>query len=80
MLKSLVLESSFTRVLSSTVLFQDQDKYLILVDFNNHQDFLTIDIIGNEFISIPDQFDGKHLKVNNQNWKKSIEEIIEFSN
>jgi hypothetical protein len=75
-LKNLLLESSFTRVLSSYVVFKDKDMYEIQIDFNNSQDFLDIRCIGNEYISVMNQFNGKHLKINNPRWKLILEEII----
>lgn len=79
LLKTLILESNFTRDLSTWVQFFDKDKYLIKIDFNNSQDFLIIHCIGNEYISISNQFNGKHLKINNPNWKSTLEEIIALS-
>lgn len=75
-LKTLILQSSFTRGLSDVVTFKDHDMYDILVEFYNRQDFILINCIGNEYISVIDQFDGKHLKIKNPNWKASLEEII----
>lgn len=80
LLKSLILNSDFTRVLSSSVRFSDKDMYVVEVDFNNSQDFLNILCIGNEYISISHQFNGKHLKIKNPNWKSKIESIISLSN
>ncbi len=79
MLKTLLLNSSFTRDLSSVVHFDDKDMYIIQIDYNNQQDFLTIDCIGNEYISVTNQFSGKHLKINNSDWKDSLENIIALS-
>ena len=75
-LKELILESSFTRDLSNWITFNDRDIYDIQVDFNNRQDFISIHCIGNEYISVINQFDDKHLRINNPNWKESLEEII----
>ncbi len=80
MLKSLILNSNFTRELSSIVQFYDKDIYTIKIDFNNSQDFLTIHCTGNEFISIADQFNGKYLKIKNPEWKNKLEEIISLQN
>ena len=79
LLKSLILESDFTRNLATSVRFYDKDMYIIKIDFNNSKDFLYIYCIGNEYISIGDQFNGKHLKINNPNWKATLEEIISLS-
>lgn len=79
LLKSLIMESDFTRNLASSVRYYDKDMYVIKIDFNNSQDFLNIYCIGNEYISITNQFNGKHLKINNPNWKATLEEIISLS-
>lgn len=79
LLKSLIMESDFTRNLASSVRYYDKDMYVIKIDFNNSQDFLNIHSIGNEYISITNQFNGKHLKINNPNWKATLEEIIYLS-
>lgn len=76
-LKNLILKSSFTKDLSGAVIFKDRDMYDIRVKFDNGQDFIGIDCIGNEYITVWDQFDGKHLKVNNPNWKATLEGLIE---
>lgn len=80
MLKILILQSDFTRNLSTMVRFNDKDMYEIIINDNESGVWLNIDCIGNEWISIADQFNGKHLKINNPNWKNTIEEIIALSN
>lgn len=80
MLKILILESNFTRTLSNKVRFYDKDMYTIFINDNESGVWLNIHCIGNEWISITNQFNGKHLKINNPNWKSTLEEIIELSN
>ena len=75
-LKNLILDSSFTRVLASYVTFEDQNMYDILIDFNNGQDFISIHNIGSEYIAVTNQFGDKHLKINNPEWKSTLERII----
>ena len=77
-LKSLILKSDFTRTLSSEFRLNDQDTYVIEISFNNTGDFLRIFCFGNECISIPSQFGGKHLKINNSNWENTLKEIIKL--
>ena len=79
LLKSLILKSDFTRTLSSTFPLNDQDTYVIEINFNNTADFLRIFCFGNERISIPSQFSGKHLKINNKNWESTLKEIIKLN-
>ena len=76
-LKELIIESSFTRDLSNMIMFHDHDIYDIQIDFNNHRDFISIHCIGNEYISVTNQFNDKFLKVNNRNWKATLEKIIQ---
>ncbi|WP_048601012.1 hypothetical protein [Rubeoparvulum massiliense] len=80
MLKTLILQSDFTRNLSTAVRFNDKDMYTIIIKDSEANVWLNIDCIGNEWISIANQFNGKHLRINNPNWKKTLEEIILLSN
>ncbi|WP_313758387.1 hypothetical protein [Tissierella sp.] len=80
MLKTLVLQSNFIRSLSTTVKFNDKDMHEIIINDNEADVWLIIHCIGNEWISIANQFNGRHLKINNPNWKNTIEEIIALSN
>lgn len=76
MLKTLILESDFTRKLATMVRFEDKDMYTIIINDNKAGVWLNIHCIGNEWISIANQFNGKHLRINNPNWKNTLEEII----
>ena len=75
-LKELILESDFTRVLASTVYSEERDMYDIRIDFNDGQRFLAIHCFANEYITVTDQFDGKHLKINDPDWKVALETIL----
>ena len=80
MLRTLILESSFTKNFSAFVTYPiETEHYTILIDWNNQQDFLSIHSAGNEYISIPDQFNGKYLKVNNPEWETILRRIISLS-
>jgi hypothetical protein len=79
MLKSLIEKTSFTRVLSFLVFFEDKDRYDIIINDNTQRVWLHISSIGGEYISVPDQFGGKHLKINNSHWKDSLEAILALS-
>lgn len=80
MLKSLVLQSNFTKSLSNTIRFNDKNMYEIIINDNEADISLIIHSIGNEWISIANQYKGKHLKINNPEWKSTLEEIITLSN
>ena len=75
-MKDLILNSDFTRVLASWVQFQDKDMYDIFINFHDGQRYISIHCIGNEYISITDQFGGKHLKIKNPHWKEALEAIL----
>lgn len=75
-LKQLILGSSFTRVLSDSVRFSDRTAYDITVDFQDGQHFLSIHCLGGEYLSVTDQFGGKHLKNNNREWVAALEQIL----
>jgi len=80
MLRTLILESTFTKTLSHIVTYPaGTEQYAILIDWNNRQDFLHIYSAGNEYISIPDQFGGRHLKINNPRRENGLKEIIALS-
>lgn len=78
LLKSLISSSNFTRTLSSSVRSYDKDTYVIFIS-NNSQDFQTIKCIGNEYIEVIHQFNGKYLKINNKAWKNELERIISLT-
>lgn len=76
-LKELIIESSFTRELSNMITLNNRDIYDIQIDFNNYEDFISIHCIGNEYITVTNQFNGMFLKINNRNWKATLEKIIQ---
>ncbi|HHT84935.1 MAG: hypothetical protein ACOX34_03430 [Bacillota bacterium] len=79
-LRELILTSSFIRDPSFLVTFPTgTEHYTILIAWNNYHDFLHVHCIGNYYISIPDQFGGKHLKVRNPDWGASLKKIISLS-
>lgn len=81
MVKTLILDSCFVRQFASLIHFEnDTSRYSIRVEYSNGRDPLMINSIGNKYIKVLRQFDGKHLKNKNPNWEKTIEKIIEFSN
>jgi len=80
MLRTLILESSFTKIISYIVTYPPEtEHYTILIDWNNKKDFLNIYSIGGKYISIPNQFNGMFLKINNPQWETSLKEIIFLS-
>lgn len=80
MLKTLILNSSFTQRLSSRIDYPSKtQRYLITIDWNNGNDFLSIYSMGNKYITLIEQFNGRFLKINNPDWEKELKEIIWIS-
>lgn len=75
-LQSLLLESDFTRTFGNYVITQDTDRYFITFEFNDHQRHIAITVLGNDYILITDQYDGSHLRIRNNDFEKSLYEII----
>ena len=79
-LKELLFKSTFTRTFSPFVTYPvDTERYTIRIDWKDNQHVLIIHCIGNQYISIADQFGGRHLKVNNPDWESTIKRIISDS-
>lgn len=76
-LKELILGGSFTREFSSVVTGFERTAYDIQVDFQDGQRFLSIHCLGGDYISVVDQFGGKHLKNWNKEWVASLEQIMQ---
>ena len=76
-LQTLILNSSFTKTHSSSIQYFDSDIYDIQVEFDRPLEPLSICCIGNEYISIRNQFGGKYLKIQNPQWKDTLEMILE---
>lgn len=63
-------------MLTSEILFHSEIYEIVL---NNNDQILSITSLGDEYISVFNQFRGKHLKVKNSDWKETLEEIISLS-
>lgn len=74
-LKELILNSNFTKLLLSSVSYHDTDEYFIIIRFDDYGNDIRIDCIGNEYISVLNQFNG-WLRINNPDWHKTLEKII----
>lgn len=77
-LKNLLMDNSYTRRLSNTIIGVLPDKrYTIFV---NWHDSITkpihITIMGNEYISILGQFGSHYHKINNVNFEKELIDIL----
>lgn len=66
MLKDLIIETNFRKVLSSKVYSNDAEYYTIVV--NDSEKGLIISFLGGEYISVAFQFNGKYLKIKNPEW------------
>lgn len=80
MLKTLILNSSFTQKFSSIMYYPSgTQRYNIDIHWNNGWNSLRISSVGNEFITINEQFKDRFLKINNPDWEKELKEIISIS-
>ena len=94
MLKTLILNSSFTQRLSPSITVPNNtQRYWITIDWHNvsnendETDFLHIESMGNKYIRIMGKINGKFfeinngkfLKMNNPDWEKELKEIIWIS-
>lgn len=79
-LKELILETEFRINLSNKIFFDDNDHYWISINKDGQRSWLQMRSLGGEYISIFNQFNDKHLKIKNPNWKDSLEEILLLSN
>ena len=79
LLSDLLIESSYTRRLSSTIIGVLPDKrYTVMADWNdNGQTNLYINTIGGEYIRIQDQFGSGYLKINNKDFEEKLKALLE---
>ncbi|MDF2544883.1 MAG: hypothetical protein K0S47_4601 [Herbinix sp.] len=78
---SLINNSKFSKIHSSAVPYTDKDRYLITLTTADHLILLRMESYGGKFIivdSLPGDSPPKHwkLKIRNNNWKKTLEEIL----
>lgn len=84
MLISLLDDTKFKRIISKSVPFSDKEKYLITVATSDNKVFFRLKSYGGEFIivdSSPGNSPAKHwkLRIQNDEWKNTLEEIIALS-
>ena len=79
LLSDLLIESSYTRRLSSTIIGALPDKrYTVLADWNdNGQTNLYVNTIGGEYIRISGQFGSGYLKINNKDFEENLKALLE---
>lgn len=77
-LKNLLMDNSYTRRLSNTIIGMLPDKrYTIIVNWHDsYTKPIHITIIGNEYISISGQFGSRYHKINNVNFEKELIDIL----
>lgn len=85
MLISLLEDTKFKRIISKSVPFSDKERYLITVATSDNKVFFRLESYGGEFIivdSSPGDSPAKHwkLRIENEDWKNTLEEIIALSN
>ncbi len=77
-LKELIIKTNFRKAPSS-VRYYDKEHYEIVAKDSDQDLWLSMHSLGGEYISLANQFSGKHLKIKNPDWKKTIEEILYLS-
>ena len=78
-LRELLMDSSFTRNPAAFVTGQFSEEYRIMVEFDDSRHPLIIYCIDDKYVTVlndSDQFGGKHLNINNPNWKKALDELL----
>lgn len=75
-LQQLLVGTRFRRSLAGFVRIYDRQMYDILVQFSEQEPPLSLHLIGGEWISVTNQFDGHHLKICSKDWKQSLNFIL----
>ena len=76
-LRDLLLDSSFTRELSRVVSVDRTDQqYELRVSYPDGRSPLVITVLVGEFLYVADQFDGRHLKINDSDFMERLEGIF----
>lgn len=84
LLISLFNNTKFRRIVSSTVPFYDKERYVITAETSDSIVLFRLKSYGGEFVFV-DSMDGismpNHwkLRINNNEWKNTLEKIIAFS-
>lgn len=78
-LKELIVETKFIKVISPSVYYYDNESYDIAIKNSGEEQWRIIRSLGDEYISVSHQFKGKYLKIRNPEWKETIEEIMLLS-
>ena len=88
MLKNLFRDSSFRRVISDIVYPPDPTSYEIRIngsyktknsDSITTGEFLFADSVGGKYLLMSNAFNGKHLRIYNNQWNARLDEIIALS-
>lgn len=75
-LQQLLVGTRFRRSLAGFVRIYDRQMYDILIRFSEQEPPLSLHLIGGEWISVTNQFDGHHLKICSKDWKQSLNFIL----
>ena len=84
MLVSLFERTKFRKIISKTVPFYDKERYLITAETSDNKVFFRLESYGGEFIIAdfsPGDSPANHwkLKIRNDKWKNTLEEIVALS-
>lgn len=85
MLLALIKSTKFTRIVSRTVPFTDTDRYLVTAETPAGNVLFRLESYGGEFLTAdyaPGDAPVKYykLKINNPEWKRTLEEILAAAN
>lgn len=75
-LQQLLVGTRFRRNLAGFVRIYDRQMYDILIQFSEQEPPLSLHLIGGEWLSVTNQFDGHHLKICSKDWKQSLNFIL----
>lgn len=75
-LQQLLAGTRFRRNLAGFVRIYDRQMYDILIQFSEQEPPLSLHLIGGEWLSVTNQFDGHHLKICSKDWKQSLNFIL----
>lgn len=75
-LRELLLDGSYTRVLSRVVSSDTHEQYDLRVSFPDRRDPLVITVLWGEYLSAAGRFDGRQLKINAPDFEERLEAIL----
>ena len=75
-LQQLLVDTRFRRSPADFVRFYDRQMYEIQIQFSEQEPPLSLHLIGGEWLSVTNQFDGHHLKICSEDWEQRLDAIF----